>query len=238
VGGFSVSTQCVEKSVDNPLNEWYYILDNQPRDKIGGKNMKMAEITYRAEVKEYEKLQKRLEREQAKLIKAEEKAEKLGVKEWTQEQRNAWLETVEMDGYFIKNKADINKNEAWFNLYSARTAIQDTMRQIERAEARLEKKMEAFEQVKEEQEEIEKVEGKEELMKLEFEQEQKEWLKDGIKLEGRYFGTTPSGKSFVISRNSYGYTRRSLHCYTLKIDGQTIFTSGLFWRCYSVIKNS
>ena len=89
----------------------------------------------------------------------------------------------------------------------------------------------------EEVERIEDLKKKEELFKLEFEQEQKEWAKDGITLKGRYYGTTPQGKKFWIEGNN-GFTRRSLHCFTLTIDGETIFTSGEFWRAYGVIKNS
>ena len=201
--------------------------------------MKISEIQYRAEVKEWEKLQARLERQKKALEKAEAKAEKYGVKDWTRADYRAWIETVEVnESYFIKNKADQDKNGAWFDLGMKRDAVEDTEKSIARCEARLEKKMEVFEKDEAEREELEKVVGKEKLMDLEFEQEQKEWLKDGIKLDGRYFGDTPSGKRFVIYRNNYGMTMRSLHCFTLRIDGETIFTSGLFWRCYSVVKNS
>ena len=69
----------------------------------------------------------------------------------------------------------------------------------------------------------------------EFEKEQKQWAKDGITLEARYYGTTPNGKRFYIERNN-GVTFRSMHCFTLTIDGETIFTSGEFWRAYAEIK--
>ena len=201
--------------------------------------MKMTEIMYRAEVKEWEKLQARLERQKKALEKAEAKAEKFGIKEWTRAEYRAWIETVEVnESFFIKNKADQDKNSAWFDLGLKRDAVTDTEKDIERCEARLAKKTEAYEQAQAEREELEKVTGKEELMMLDFQQEQKEWLKDGIILEERYWGSTPKGKRFIIYRNSFGMTMRSLHCYTLKIGGETIFTSGLFWRCYSVIKNS
>lgn len=201
--------------------------------------MKISEIQYRAEVKEWEKLQARLERQKKALEKAEAKAEKYGVKDWTRADYRAWIETVEVnESYFIKNKADQEKNGAWFDLGMKRDAVEDTEKSIARCEARLEKKMEVFEKDEAEREELEKVTGKEELMKLTFEQEQKEWLKDGIILEDRYSGFTPQGKHFIIYGNNFGMTKRSLHCYTLRIAGETIFTSGLFWRCYSVVKNS
>lgn len=201
--------------------------------------MRISEIQYRAEVKEWEKLQARLERQKKALEKAEAKAEKYGVKDWTRADYRAWIETVEVnESYFIKNKADQDKNGAWFDLGMKRDAVEDTEKSIARCEARLEKKMETFEKDTAEREELEKVAGKEELMKLSFEQEQKEWLKDGITLEDRYSGFTPQGKHFIIYGNNFGMTKRSLHCYTLRIAGETIFTSGLFWRCYSVVKNS
>lgn len=201
--------------------------------------MRISEIQYRAEVKEWEKLQARLERQKKALEKAEAKAEKYGVKDWTRADYRAWIETVEVnESYFIKNKADQDKNGAWFDLGMKRDAVEDTEKSIARCEARLEKKMETFEKDTAEREELEKVAGKEELMKLSFEQEQKEWLKDGIILEDRYSGFTPQGKHFIIYGNNFGMTKRSLHCYTLRIAGETIFTSGLFWRCYSVVKNS
>lgn len=67
-----------------------------------------------------------------------------------------------------------------------------------------------------------------------------ECLKDGIiidKADGNWFsGTTPNNKHFIMYANS-GYTERSLHCYTLRIEGNTIFTSGDFSTGYTYIKN-
>ena len=68
-----------------------------------------------------------------------------------------------------------------------------------------------------------------------------ECLKDGIKVEevnNRWMnGTTPNGKRFLMEINN-GYTLRSFHCYTLKIDRETIFTSGDFSTCYYQLKNN
>ena len=200
--------------------------------------MKRAEISYIAEAKEMERLEKQLERRIKALEKAQAKAEKLGVAEWTNEERNAWLQTVETEGFLIKNKADIDKNGAWFSLFGAKRDLQETEQAIEKCKARLEKKEEAYTSCLNDQKEYEK---RDDLIKETLEEMAKEWAKDGITLEGIsycFYGKTPQGKNFVIYRNSYGYTRRSLHCFTLKIDGQTIFTSGLFWRAYGVIKNS
>lgn len=52
---------------------------------------------------------------------------------------------------------------------------------------------------------------------------------DGIVIEASYtthfYGKTPAGKVFHAEANS-GLTTRARHCWRLKIDGETIFTSG------------
>ena len=208
-------------------------------------DMKRAEIIYKAELKELNKLEARLERQRKALVKAQAKAEKLGVAEWTNEEHNEWLSNVETvgieEGYtcsMIKNKSDINKNGAWFGFFGAKRDIEETEKAIERCKARLDKKEEEYNEAMAEQDK-EVIPVREDLIKETFNEMVKEWAKDGITLEGavgrRFWGTTPQGKSFYIEGNSYGYTVRSLHCYTLTIDGKTIFTSGLFWRAYHVI---
>lgn len=199
--------------------------------------MKMVEIRYSSYIKEMEKLTKRLEREEAKLVKAIAKAEKLGVAGWTQEEYRAFMDTVETKNGFIVNKSDVEKNGAWFNKYGAERDVEETKGAIERLTRRLEKAEDEVEAYHKEIEALEDLKKKEELRKLEFEQEVKEWAKDGIKLEARYYGETPSGKRFSIFGNS-GFTKRSWHCFTLTIGGNTIFTSGEFWRAYNIIKNS
>lgn len=201
-------------------------------------NMKQIEITYRSKLNELNKLNDRLERAEKSLAKKREKAEKEGVANWTNEDRLAWLATAETtENGFIVNKEDVKKNGAWFDLYSAQRDFEEIKIQLEKAEERFAKTEQEVEKYHKELETMEDLKAKEKLQKLEFEQEQKEWKKDGITLEGRYYGTTPNGKRFYISGNN-GYTKRSLHCFTLTIDGQTIFTSGEFWRAYGVIKNS
>ena len=197
--------------------------------------MKMIEIRFASIAKDLEKLTARLERAEKKLVKATAKAEKYGVINWSADDRQAWLKTIEIDNGWIVNKSDIDKNGAWFALSSARYDVEDLKRQIERAEARLAKADAEVEAYHKEIEALDDLKKKEELRKLEFEAEQKEWLKDGIKLESRYYGETPSGKKFYIYGNC-GMTLRSRHCFTLYINGETVFTSGEFWRCYLTIK--
>ena len=126
---------------------------------------------------------------------------------------------------------------AWCDLFGAEREVADIKERITYAEKRHQKAEQMFEEYIAEVEKIEDLKMREELRKLEFEAEQKEWAKDGITLEGRYYGATPNGKRFYVLGNN-GWTERSLHCFTLYIDGETIFTSGEFWRAYGVIKNS
>lgn len=198
--------------------------------------MKMVEISYRSKVAELEKLNARLERAEKAYEKKLAAAKKVGGAEWTKEQRKAWVETVETKDGWMVNKEDIKKNGAWFDMRSAQADVEEVKGQIERAEARLEKAEQEVEKYREQVEKIADLKEKEKLFKLEFEKEQKEWAKDGIELQGRYYGKTPSGKGFNIEGNC-GMTERSRHCYTLYIDGETVFTSGEFWRAYGVIKN-
>ena len=199
--------------------------------------MKKAEISYNAVVKELEKLEARLERAEKKFEKATAKAEKYGVKDMTVEEYRAWASTIETDeNYTIVNKADIEKNGAYFDYRGAKDDVADLKARIERTEARLVKKYEAYEQEQELNKQIADAKSMEEKWQLEFEAEQKEWAKDGITLERRYSGITPQGKRFYIDSNC-GWTMRSRHCFTLYIDGNVIFTSGYFWRAYIEIKN-
>lgn len=49
-------------------------------------------------------------------------------------------------------------------------------------------------------------------------------------------GTTPDGKKWVFSLNSFGWTQRCHHCGSLYIEGQgTIFTSGTLARAFERI---
>ena len=70
--------------------------------------MKKAEIAYNTELKEMEKLQAQLERRTKTYEKKLAIAEKLGVANWSNDDRRKWLETVEIiDNMYIANKEDI-----------------------------------------------------------------------------------------------------------------------------------
>lgn len=200
--------------------------------------MKRIEITYNGYQKELEKLNTQLERAQKTYEKKLTAAQKYGVDTWTCDDRHEWIQTVETtaSGFFV-NKADEKKNGAWWDLKCAESTIEDIAGRIERAEKRLHKAEQEVNAYYEELDKLADLKAKEELMQKQFEQEQKEWKKDGITLNRRYEGITPQGKQFVIYSNN-GYAYRSLHCYQLVIEGSTIFTSGEFWRAYAVIKKS
>lgn len=201
--------------------------------------MKMVEISYRSISNELLKLNARLERAQKALEKKQAKAEKLGVADMDNDAHREWLKTVETtDMGWIVNKKDQQMNGAWFDLYSAQEDVKEVERLIANAEKRFDKAEEKVEAYHRELEEEADLKAKEELMKKEFEAEQKEWAKDGITLERRYHGITPNGKRFSIEGNS-GWTNRSRHCFTLYLEGQgVVFTSGEFWRAYGVVKNN
>lgn len=207
--------------------------------KKGATEMKQIEISFRASANELDKLSTRLERAEKALAKKRAAAEKAGVAEWTADDRRAYMETVPTteNGWILDKEAG-KKNGAWFDLYSAKRDVEEINGKIERAVKRFEKVEEKVQQYRAEVEAINDLKKKEELFKKEFEEEQKEWAKDGIVLNDRYDGITPSGKRFSIYGNS-GMTMRSRHCFTLTIEGKgVVFTSGEFWRAYGIIKKS
>jgi hypothetical protein len=198
--------------------------------------MKMVEITFRSYQKDLEKLNTQLEKAESAYNKKLAAAKKYGVENWTSNDRHEWIQTVETtESGFLINKADEKKNGAWFDMICAESRINEIKSSIERAEKRLAKAEQEVSAYYEELDKLADLKAKEELMKKQFEQEQKEWKKDGITLESRYLGYTPQGRRFTIHGNN-GFTNRSLHCFQLIIDGETIFTSGEFWRAYSEIK--
>lgn len=196
--------------------------------------MKKIEITLRSTTAELEKLIARKERAEKKLAKAEAKVDQLNCR-WTNDEHREFLNNVESVDGWMTNKEEIKRNGAWYDWIGAKRELEDVTERIEKASTRVEKAQQEVEEYLEEVRKIEDVKEKERLWKLEFEEEQKEWAKDGITLDGRYNGKTPNGKPFGIWGNN-GVTERSRHCFTLYIDREVIFTSGEFWRCYMEIK--
>lgn len=196
--------------------------------------MKMIEIQLRSTTTELEKLFGRRERAEKKLAKTIEKVEKLECR-WTIEEHAEWMDTVETVNGWMTNKKEIEKNAAWLDWYGAERELKDIDARIEKINARFEKQQTEVEEYREQVRKIDDAKRREELQKIDFETEKKEWAKDGINLMGRYWGETPQGNRFYIEKNN-GWTERSLHCFTLRVACETIFTSGEFWRCYMEVK--
>lgn len=204
--------------------------------------MKRVEIGYTAIMNELEKLNIRLEKAQKALEKKTAAAAKLGVADMTMEQHYNWMQAIRENGGFASNAEASKKEEAWFEMMLARDRVTEIEGLIKNAEKRLDKAEQKVEEYRREVEAVADLKSKEELQKLEFEQEQKEWAKDGITLNGRYYGITPGGRKFWIEGNN-GYTLRSRHCVTLTLTDEQgkahcVFTSGEFWRAYAVVKNN
>lgn len=189
--------------------------------------------------KEIEKYEKSLARYNAILEKKTAKAEAAGCR-WTKEE------------FFAHRDKDMTDKQwnLYFEMSLAQGNVEDIERRMENAKERLEKVLPQVAQVeanKTEEERIAEIETTCRKIKTITKEEYEEWLarfkaaclKDGVVIEGAdnnwVYGTAKSGKPFSIYINN-GYTERSLHCYTLRIDGETIFTSGDFETAYRIVK--
>lgn len=193
--------------------------------------------------KEIEKYQARLDRNLKLLEKKTAIADKVGAN-WTPEEflqhRDKDMTQKQWAAYFEKGLAEDAVKEAQWRLENAQKRLNQTMPKVEEVEAK-----------KEEDERVNDMENKFYTMshqsKEEREAEYEAWvkwfkaecLKDGVKIEKingwGMSGKTKSGKHFVLYGNS-GYTERSWHCYTLRIESETIFTSGEFSTAYNKLK--
>lgn len=212
----------------------------------------MIERKAESERKEIAKLEKRLEREEAKLAKATAKAEKMDALE----RKEIWDEpNPENPGW--RKPEHIPYVSAFMDYVGACHDVEDTKRRLENAKKRLAALMPKVEALEEESKEAERIGNiergcikwvtltKEDLERMRAEYEK--WLaefkaeckRDGVTIDeasGAFVnGLTKSGKRFVLYINN-GWTDRSFHCYTLRINGETIFTSGEFETAYRVIK--
>ena len=182
--------------------------------------------------KEIEKLTKSLERYAGLLEKKIAKCEKLDCI-WT---------TEEMRTKSNNNEMSQEQWGAWFEMSIAEDNVKDTQHRLDNVFGRLEKANAELEKVAE-QIELDDMISDKELQWLKSRELKEEayykWLrqfksdclKDGIVIETAYAtyiaGYTKSGKRFAMDIND-GFTERSLHSYTLRIDGTVYFTSGLF----------
>lgn len=64
-------------------------------------------------------------------------------------------------------------------------------------------------------------------------------LADHMRENGfRDIGYTTNGKCYSIDHNKYGFTDRTDHCFTMRIDGETVFTSGTIETVAAYILNN
>ena len=222
--------------------------------------MTMNEKKMESIEKEIAKIAKSLERYETILTKKTEQCIKLNCN-WTDEEYRSRMKQLherhegEQVVFFGEDDDLITKeqNSAWFDKSIAEDNVEDSKRRLVNAEKRYAKisetvrtenaKNEAFRKAYEHASEMER-----QMLEKKAEEEYEKWLawfkaeclKDGVVINeatNNYCnGVTPSGKKFSFWINN-GYTERSWHCYSLYIDGKTIFTSGEFWRCYDTVKH-
>ena len=133
--------------------------------------------------------------------------------------------------------------QAYFDYVCNKRDIEDYERQLEKAYKRLDIILNVADDKAKEQEADNHISGMANRYETYSAEAYEKWLaefkaecaKDGITIEdaNRNFihGLTKAGKSFAMYINN-GFTDRSWHAYTLTINGDTIFTSGLFGTGY------
>ena len=195
--------------------------------------------------KEITKLNERIARAEMKLEKKTAAAEK---------QNAIWTQDEHYD-LMTAGQISAKQEDAWFDYFCAQRELDDLQDSLERAEKRLAKATgiyEANETKRAQADEIDRI-GAEWIEAIrnqsaeEREREYQKWLagfkarcaKDGVIIHKASHhmvsGKTKSGKNFWMFINS-GATTRSLHCYSLRIDGTTVFTSGDFGTAYARVK--
>lgn len=148
---------------------------------------------------------------------------------------------------FVRHRDSDMTNEqyaAYFDWHRNQNDIKEYEHNLERARKEYDKLMKKYTSESEEQaltHHINGIEGswvqlvdrqeKQERYFRWLEQFKAECLKDGITIKeatNNYIsGLSKKGEKFVMYINN-GWTERSIHSYTLRIAGETIFTSGLF----------
>lgn len=194
--------------------------------------------------KEIEKYTTQIIRRKALLEKKTAKAIKLDCN-WTNEELRANRDTMTQPQW-----------AAWFEMSLAQDSLKESEDHLANAKARFRKMIPQLEEVAAKEEDDARIdEIKTSLEKnlslkdyVKAEQEYQKWLKrfkaeclkDGIIIEYYNYnlirGSLKNGKTFALYIND-GYTERSEHCYTLYINREVIFTSGLFETAYKLLRN-
>lgn len=221
--------------------------------------MTMAEKKLESIKKEITKATASLERYTNSYNKKNELCIKLGC-DWTDEEYRARQQALRdrHKGEAIiplGNDDDIitvKQNGTWFDRELLKSNIEDAQERLDNAFRRLEKAEAEFAKVEsriEEDKEIAEKElswlssmaKKEEEYYIWLEQFKAECAEDGILIDRAdsyaIAGSTVNGKKFYMCIND-GWTTRSDHSYSLKINGATYFTSGLFSTGYRYLKKN
>lgn len=206
--------------------------------------MTMNERKLASTEKQLAKLYKSLERYASLFEKKQQKCIKLNCN-WSDAE---WIQHREANDYTEAQW------QAYFDMDVQRSYIDDTKHRIGTLERTLQKQEQKVREENEKDEAFKieyarlsdaEIKLSQEMAKAEYEAWLKKFkadcLKDGIVVEEArsfmVYGTTPSGKRFSILLNN-GWTERSHHCYSVRIEANTIFTSGEFWRAYQTVKNN
>ncbi len=185
--------------------------------------------------KDVEKAQKGIERHTKWAEKKEAKCRKLDCL-WTDEEFEEHRDNGTMTN---------DQWAAYFDYYCNQKDIKEYERQLTMAYKHLDKVLnKADDKAKKQEEEdhLTAMTTKYETQEVDYEkwlaEFKAECLKDGIVIEDAtsnfISGLTKNSKQFAMSINN-GFTYRSWHSYTLYIEGETIFTSGLFETGYRYI---
>lgn len=196
--------------------------------------------------KEIAKLEASLEKHEAKLAKVTAKAEEMDALEF----KEIWNEPNPENPMYRKPE-HIKAVSAYMDLIGERREVEDIKHRLENARTRLSKVVPKVEEAEAKAEEDARIMNLEasylaktaEERKAEYEawlaEFKAECLKDGVIIDEAtntwISGKTASSKNFIMYLNN-GFTERAMHCYTLRIDGETIFTSGDFTTGYRVIR--
>lgn len=197
--------------------------------------MTMTEKQIIKATNDFKKAQSGIERTTKQLEKVEAKCSKLDC---------LWSE----DEYF-KNHRETATDEqyaAYFDLLIKRDHMKDYQHKLEVATRQLDKlsgKILNEEAEKKLSDHIDSIQNTYETRSHDAKEDYEKWLaqfkaeckKDGIEIESASYnyisGLSASGKEFHLYINN-GSTERSWHSYTLTVNGDTIFTSGLFCTAY------
>lgn len=199
---------------------------------------------------EVQKALKGIERHEKWNVKKEANCIKLCGKIWTdEEQRSFQIEIQDKCKAEAISQAELDKANkmwgAWFDWHCNQRDIEEYKQNLARAERNLAKLL-GVQEVKEEEQKLEDHINSKEVSWIrsiktaeETQAEYEAWLRrfkaecleDGIKIDeasNNYIsGLDSQDRKFTLYINN-GWCERSIHSYTLRIDGQTIFTSGLF----------